>query len=601
MNGGQAAAREPSPGEVIRRVGRLALASGEGGVWWRLAVSLASLSLAKIGAVCMPLAYGALVDHLSGDRLDATVFLWLLGGYALARLGHELATEVNQVVFARVAQRAVKGLSLAAFARLHALPLDFHLDRRTGDLAKAMDRGARGVDQLLSLTMYEIVPVGLELALASGVLWAGFGLDYAALTLGTVAGYTVFTVVCTEWRVRFRRRQNAAEEAAMGHAVDSLLNYETIKYCNAEARVEARQRRLLTACEEAAVRWRTSVAVVNCGQGAIITLGLLAVMALSGHDIAAGRLRVGQFVAVNAYLLQLYLPLGFLGHVYREVRSALTDIGRLFALMDRPGLRAEATGLPELPTGDGSLEFSGVAFAYADRPVLRDVSFRVERGQTVAVVGPSGAGKSTLVRLLLGLYRPEAGVIRVGGTDIATVSPASLRRVVGVVPQEAALFNDTLGYNITLDRPGADAGALARAVGLAMLDDLVGQLPRGLDTPVGERGLKLSGGERQRVAIARAVLTAPAILVLDEATSSLDSRTEQDIQQAIRRASRSRATLVIAHRLSTVADAKTILVLEAGRVVEAGDHAALLARDGLYASLWRRQAVGTAPKADAME
>jgi ATP-binding cassette subfamily B protein len=546
----------------------------------------------------MPLAYGAVVDHLYGGRLDYSAFFWLVGAYALARLVQDLFTELKMTVFTQVAQQAVSRLALDAFRRLLALPLSFHLDRKTGELSKAVDRAARGVDYLLSLTMFEILPIALELFLAAGVLWAGFGLRYALLTTGVVAAYVALTFLLTEWRVRYRSRLNEAEEHAAGYALDTLINYETVKCFNAEAQAEANYGRLLDRSRQATLRWRYSMSLVNLVQGLLITLGVYATMLVAGRDIAGGSMSAGGFVAVNAYLLQLYLPLGFLGHVYREIRGSLADIGRLFGVLEAPGGLAEKGPKARLAVSAGELEFDKVSFAYGDRQVLREVSFRVAPGRKVGVVGPSGSGKTTLTRLLLRLCRPDAGVIRIDGRDTAEVSAESVREAVGVVPQDAALFNVTLGENITLGRALDAPGELERAARTARLETLAQELPDGYATRVGERGLKLSGGERQRVAIARAVLKAPPILILDEATSSLDAETEQELLEALRLASRSRTTLAIAHRLSAVVDADEILFLDAGRIVESGTHRELLRRNGRYAAMWRSQQAQATPPQD---
>lgn len=582
---------QKAPSGVLGNLVHYMAPSGDWRTLVRIVIAVGCLAVAKVATVLNPLLYGKVVDRVSGPAIGLSTFYWLLGAYGLVRLGQELFTELKQLVFVRVAQAAVRRAAVAAFRHLHSLSLRFHLDRKTGGLTKAIDRGAKGIDFLLAIVMFELLPVALELTFATAVLWRAFGLKYAAVTVGTVGIYILFTVLVTEWRVKFRRLVNAADEAAASHALDSLLNYETVKYFNAEETEVRRYDEALRAYENASVRWRSSVAIVNFGQGAIIALGLVTVMAMAGRDVAAAHLSVGQFVAVNTYLLQLYLPLGFLGFVYREMRSSLVDMARMFSLLEEEPDVQDVPGAQPLKVSGGEVEFDNVSFSYGGREVLSGISFRARAGGKIAIVGASGAGKSTLVRLLLRFYDPTRGAIRIDGQDIGTVTQASVRRAIGLVPQDAILFNDTIARNIAFGRPQATREEIENAAGSAALDRLIDQLPRGYDTLVGERGIKLSGGEKQRVAIARAMLKAPAIMLLDEATSSLDSTTEREIQQSMGALSRGRTTIVIAHRLSTILDADRVIVLADGRVIEEGNHEALVEQNGVYAAMWLRQQV----------
>jgi ATP-binding cassette subfamily B protein len=574
---------------VLRRLAHYVLPPGDRRMRARISLALTCLAAAKLLSVLMPLLYGRIVDTVSKPVIGLTTLYWLLGAYGLARLSQGLFTELKEFLFVRVSHRAIRRAAVEAFQHLHSLSLRFHLDRQIGGLTRAIDRGAKGIDFLLTLLVFEILPSALELVLAGVVLWRGFGLKYSALTLGAIGVYIVFTITVTEWRVKFRTRLNEADEIAAASALDSLLNYETVKYFNAEESEVRRYDEAQHSFEDAAVRWRTSVTIVNFGQGLIVAAALVAVMATAGRDILTGQLSVGRFVAVNTYLLQLCLPLGFLGYVYREMRSSFADMVRMFSLFqEKPDVEDRPDAEP-LIVSDGGVEFDGVCFSYGGREVLSDISFRVKGGQKIGIVGASGAGKSSLVRLLLRLYDPARGTIRIDGQDIAGVTQASVRSLIGLVPQDAILFNDTIARNISFGRSGATRKEIEDAAALASLDRLVKQLPDGYDTRVGERGIKLSGGEKQRVAIARAILKAPAIMLLDEATSSLDSRTERDVQQSIGQVCYGRTTIVIAHRLSTVLDADLIIVLADGRIVEKGNHEALVERNGIYAEMWRRQ------------
>lgn len=572
---------------------------GDNKIRVRIAAAFGCLVAAKGSNMITPLLYGAAVDLVNGESGFAmSALMYLVGGYALARLGQQIFSEAKQYLFAKVAQRAVRGAALHAFRYLHRLSLQFHMDRQTGGMTRAIDRGAKGIEFLLTIAFFEVLPLFVEVAFVSIIMWHLFGGFYAGVTFATVAAYVYFTVRVTEWRIKFRREMNTADETAATRAVDSLLNYETVKYFNAEDVEAARYDKAMADYEVMAVRSRTSLSVVNIGQGTIIAFGLMAVMAMAGADIQKGNLTVGDFVAVNTYLLQLYLPLNFLGWVYRELRQALVDMERMFGLLDeRPDIADKPDAKPLVING-GELVFDNVYFAYGERPILKGISFTVQPGKRVAIVGPSGSGKTTISRLLFRFYDPVAGAVRLDGQDVRDVTQASVRAAIGVVPQDTVMFNSTIGYNIGYGRDGASPDEIAAAAKLASIDGFIANLPDGYDTMVGERGLKLSGGEKQRVAIARAILKKPSIFLFDEATSALDSRTEKDIQRALDTVSKSQTTLVIAHRLSTIVSTDEIIVLSDGVIVERGSHRHLLSQKGLYAQMWDRQSSGFHDDAD---
>ena len=566
---------------------------GDNKIRVRIGAAFACLIAAKSSNMVTPLLYGAAVDLVNGDSGFAmSALMFLVGGYALARLGQQVFSEAKQYLFAKVAQRAVRGAALNAFRYLHKLSLQFHMDRQTGGMTRAIDRGAKGIEFLLTIAFFEVLPLFVEVAFVSIIMWHLFGGFYAGVTFLTVAAYVYFTIRVTEWRIRFRREMNTADEAAATRAVDSLLNYETVKYFNAEDVEAARYDSAMADYEVMAVRSHTSLSVVNIGQGTIIAFGLMAVMAMAGADIQKGNLTVGDFVAVNTYLLQLYLPLNFLGWVYRELRQALVDMERMFGLLDEePGIADKPAAKP-IKIDGGEVVFDNVHFAYGDRPILKGVSFTVKPGKRVAIVGPSGSGKTTISRLLFRFYDPVSGAVRLDGQDLRDVTQASVRAAIGVVPQDTVMFNSTIGYNIGYGRNGASQDDIAAASKMASIDQFIAGLPDGYDTMVGERGLKLSGGEKQRVAIARAILKKPSIFLFDEATSALDSRTEKEIQHALDTVSKSQTTLVIAHRLSTIVNADEIIVLAEGEIIERGTHRQLLSQKGLYAQMWERQSSG---------
>ena len=568
---------------------------GDWRVRGRIAAAFSALVAARGSNIITPLMYGAAVDLVNQEAgFSLKILLLIIAGYALSRLGQQVFSEAKQYLFAAVAQRAVRGAAIRCFEYLHRLSLQFHLDRQTGGLTRAIDRGAKGIEFLLTIVFFEVLPLFVEVILVSIIMWAMFGGFYATVTFVTVMAYCYFTIRVTEWRIRFRREMNEADEQAATRAVDSMLNYETVKYFNAEAFETDRYDEAMQRYEIMAVRSRTSLSVVNIGQGTIIAIGLMLMMGMAGLHIQEGRLTVGDFVAVNTYLLQLYLPLNFLGWVYRELRQAIVDMERMFGLLDEDIDVRDRQDAPDLAVEGGAVVFDDVHFAYGDRPILRGVSFTVPQGKRVAIVGPSGSGKTTISRLLFRFYDPQQGTVRIDGQNLTEVAQGSVRAAIGMVPQDTVMFNATIGYNIGYGRHGATQAEIEQAAQMAAIDGFIGKLESGYDTMVGERGLKLSGGEKQRVAIARAILKRPSIFLFDEATSALDSRTEKEIQASLNEVSKARTTLVIAHRLSTVINADEILVLSEGRVVERGRHAALLAQDGLYKQMWDRQSKGCA-------
>ncbi|GAB6040501.1 ABCB family ABC transporter ATP-binding protein/permease [Endothiovibrio diazotrophicus] len=558
---------------------------------WRVGLALASLLAAKGANVGVPLALKEIVDALDPSLSPVTVLpLTLLVAYGLLRMASSLFNELRDSIFARVRHGVTREISTRALGHLHTLSLRFHLDRRTGGVARDIERGSRSAASLLNYLVFSILPTFVEVGLITAILLANYDVRFTLITLGTVGLYVAFTFFVTEWRMKYRVTMNAEDSKASGHAVDGLLNYETVKYFNNEGLELERYGRSMRAWEEAAVKSQTSMSALNFGQGAIIAAGLTLVMLLAGREVVAGTMSLGDLVLVNTFLLQLFIPLGFLGVVYSQVKHALSDMEQLFKLLEREPEIRDREGAPVLAVGGGEVRFENVSFAYEpDRPILHDLSFTIAPGQKVAVVGASGAGKSTLSRLLFRFYEVNGGRITVNGRDLREVTQASLRAAIGIVPQDTVLFNDTLYYNIAYARPGASREEVERAARMAHLDRFIATLPAGYETVVGERGLKLSGGEKQRVAIARVILKAPKILVFDEATSSLDSRSEQAILDALREVAADHTTLVIAHRLSTIVDADQILVLEGGRIVERGSHDGLLERGGAYAHLWTLQ------------
>ena len=600
--------KNPGLGKTFALLGQLWGYTAPRGDWrvrGRIAAAFSALVAARGSNIITPLLYGAAVDMVNDEAgFSLKILLLLVAGYALARLGQQVFSEAKQYLFASVAQRAVRGAAITCFAYLHQLSLRFHLERQTGGLTRAIDRGAKGIEFLLTIVFFEVLPLFVEVLLVSIILWSMFGGFYAAVTILTVAAYAYFTIRVTEWRIKFRREMNEADEEAATRAVDSLLNYETVKYFNAEGSETERYDEALKKYETMAVRSRTSLSVVNIGQGTIIAIGMMLMMGMAGLHIQEGKLTVGDFVAVNTYLLQLYVPLNFLGWFYRELRQALVDMERMFSFLDEPVGVRDRDGASDIAIDGGSVSFEDVHFSYKDRPILQGISFTVPKGKRVAIVGPSGSGKTTISRLLFRFYDPDKGTVRIDGHNLTEVTQSSVRASIGMVPQDTVMFNATIGYNIGYGRDGATPAEIEDASRMAAIDGFIGMLPEKYDTMVGERGLKLSGGEKQRVAIARAILKRPSIFLFDEATSALDSRTEKEIQASLNEVSKARTTLVIAHRLSTIIDADEILVLSEGRIVERGGHAALLAMNGLYKQMWDRQskgfADGEAPSGDVV-
>lgn len=560
----------------------------------RLALALSLLFIAKIAGVWLPQLMKQLVDGLgSKEGVVLVVPAALLLAYGAFRFLNVLLGELRDLVFGRVAERAQRRAALKVFEHLHRLDLEFHLSRRTGALSRDIERGVDGISFLLRFLTFNIVPTLFEIALVAGILWKQYDGRFAAIAGVSVVLYVAFSVWVTEWRTQFVRAANTMDSKANTRAIDSLLNYETVKYFGNERWEAERYDDSMAAWERAVSQNRLSLSALNTGQAMIVAGSITAMMWLAASEVVGGAMTVGGFVAVNAYMIQLFVPLNFLGFVYREIRRALTDMQKMFGLIEQPAKIVDAPDARPLErrgTASPSVRFDSVRFGYsASRKILDGVSFTIAPGKKLAVVGASGAGKSTLARLLFRFYDPDGGAIRIDGVDLRAMPQDSLRRLIGVVPQDTVLFNDTIEYNIAYGRPGASRADVERAAKLAHLDGFIARLPQGYETPVGERGLKVSGGEKQRIAIARALLKDPPILILDEATSSLDSRAEAAILDALQAATERRTTLVIAHRLSTITDADTIVVLDQGVVVEQGSHAGLLAAGGAYARLWNLQ------------
>ena len=557
---------------------------------WRVVLALLCLVTAKLANVGVPLVMKEVVDGLDPSLQLVAVPVALLAIYGVLRFSTTLFQELRDVVFIRVTQRAIRRVALGVFRHLHSLSLRFHLDRQTGGMTRDIERGTRGISSLLSYLIFSIIPVILEFALVAAVLIAKFDWRFAAITFGAVTVYIGFTVMITEWRMEIRRRANELDSRANTRAVDSLLNYETVKYFGNEEFEARRYDEQLQKYEHAATQNEASLGVLNIGQSLIIALAVTALMLLAAEGVAARSFTLGDLVLVNGLLIQLYIPLNFLGMVYREIKQALLDMDRMFRLLSEHREVEDRPGAPDVPAGPATVEFSRVDFSYEKaRQILFGVSFTIPAGHRVAVVGHSGSGKSTLARLLYRFYDVSGGAILVNGKDVREARQASLRAAIGIVPQDTVLFNDTILYNIRYGRPDAADEEIFDAARAAHIHDFIESLPKKYETAVGERGLKLSGGEKQRVAIARALLKNPRILIFDEATSALDSRAEKAIQAELERISQGRTTLVIAHRLSTVMDADQILVLAQGRIVERGSHAQLLDAKGEYARMWALQ------------
>jgi ATP-binding cassette subfamily B protein len=569
---------------------------GDGALKLRVVAALVLVVLAKLFSVSVPFVLKMIVDALSKGTpaptakalIAAPIALILI--YGLVRTGASASGELRDLVFSRVVQRAVRRVSIEALHRLHGLSLRFHLDRQTGGVSRVLERGAAAVEVLLGLTLFNLTPIILEVILVSAILWRLFSPAFAAATVAVIVGYGVFTVSITQYRVKVRREMNRQDNDANAIAIDSLINYETVKYFGAEHHEISRFDSAKAAYEDSAVRNQATLSALNIGQNLIMSFGLVGVLVMAGLAVGHGRMTIGDFVMVNGYMLQLFIPLNVLGMIYRSLKQSLVDFEQMHRLIGAAPEVQDAPGAKPLRQPGGGVVFRQVSFGYDPRrPILKDVSFEVRAGAKVALVGPSGAGKSTLARLLFRFYDVSQGEVAIGGEDIRKVTQKSLRAAIGVVPQDTVLFNDTVYYNIAYGRPDASRDEVMEAARLAQLDRFVESLPDGYETRVGERGLKLSGGEKQRVAIARVILKRPKILIFDEATSALDSRTEQGIQDSLRALALGHTSLVIAHRLSTVTDADEILVLDGGVVVERGDHGALLRRGGLYSDMWARQ------------
>jgi len=563
---------------------------------WRVAAALLFMVGAKLANVGVPVLLKHLVDALDIRPGQAQAVLVvpvaLLLAYGLLRFSTTLFTELRDLVFAKATQGASRSIALTTFEHLHALSLRFHLERQTGGMTRDIERGVRSTESLISYSLYSILPTLIEMGLVLGILAVRFDIWFAVITLAALAFYITFTVTVTEWRTRFRREANAQESAAHTKAIDSLLNYETVKYFNNEAFEARRYDENLEQLRRVRLKSQTTLSMLNCGQQLIIGAALVAILWRATQGVVDGRLTLGDLVMVNAFMIQLYIPLNFLGVIYREIKQSLTDLDRMFTLMDKEREVADAPDARPLRLEAAPLEvrFEHVDFAYDPaRPILHDVSFAIPAGRTVAVVGPSGSGKSTLARLLFRFYDVQGGHVRIAGQDIRDVTQASVRAAVGIVPQDTVLFNDTVEYNIAYGRPGASRQEVEAAARAARIHDFIVHTPQGYETRVGERGLKLSGGEKQRVAIARTLLKNPPILIFDEATSALDSANERAIQNELRSAAPGKTSLVIAHRLSTVVDAHEILVMDSGRIIERGTHEALLAQGGRYAQMWNMQ------------
>ena len=570
---------------------------------YRVGVGLVFLVLARSANIAVPIILKRIVDALESAPAVAVattvvaVPLTLVVGYGLLRFASVLFNEIRNVVFSRASVQIIHHISLEVFRHLHTLSLGFHLDRKTGALSRDVERGTGAVASFLRMFVFNIIPVVFELSAVLVILWSQFDVSFVLIAGAMIVIYSLFTLWVTGWRTRFRVQMNTAESSAHTRALDSLLNYETVKVFGNEDAESKRYAGALMGWVHASLKSNASLAFLNIGQAVIVAAGLTVLMALAASGVIDGSMTLGDFVMVNAFLIQLYIPLNFMGSIYRDINHSLIDMARMFDLLDEKPEVVQSPSAAELQLDKGEIRFENVSFQYRDdRAVLRDINFRVPGGRMVAVVGPSGSGKSTISRLLLRFYDPDHGRIQIDGQDIRALTLPSLRAAMGVVPQDTVLFNETIGYNIAYGRPQASREEIVAAAKIARIDDFIAQHPQGYDILVGERGLKLSGGEKQRVAIARTALKGAPILIFDEATSSLDSRSEKAIQQALDRVSQNSTTVVIAHRLSTIVNADEIIVLDKGRIVEQGAHETLLSRDGLYAQMWKLQKEAAAEK-----
>ena len=556
----------------------------------RVLLALALLVGAKMASVAVPLVLKEIIDALDRPRPELILPLAFILGYGVLRFASTTFSDLRDVIFAKVTQRAMRRISMAVFKHLHALSLRFHLERQTGGITRDIERGSKAMSSLVGYLLFRITPTLLEILMVAGILFVKLDWIFGVITLITLAAYIGFTITITEWRTQFVRRANALDSEAYGRAVDSLLNYETVKYFGNERYEAQRYDKSLIEWEEMALKSQRSLGMLNAAQALVIAVGVTLMVLRAANGVVEGTLTLGDLVMVNAFLLQMFQPLSFLGVMYRQIKESITDVERMFALLNRPREVEDAADARELDVAAGEVRFEQVSFAYnPDRPILHDVSFTIPAGKTVAAVGSSGAGKSTLARLLFRFYDVGAGSITIDGQDIRHVTQDSLRAAIGVVPQDTVLFNDSIYYNIAYGRPEATRDEVIEAARAAHILEFIESLPQGWDTVVGERGLKLSGGEKQRIAIARTLLKNPVILILDEATSALDTKTEKAIQAELLEIARSRTSLIIAHRLSTVVEADEILVMEGGRIVERGRHPELLARNGVYAHMWALQ------------
>ena len=581
-----------SGARTIKRVIPYLWPDGEAWVKRRVLIAMAALLLSKLIAVYTPIIYRDAVNALSEEGVSDLLLgaVGLTVAYGMARIFTSGFQQLRDGVFAAVAQRALRKLALETFTHIHRLSMRYHITRKTGGLSRIIERGVKGVDFLLRFLLFSVGPLVLELLLVAGIFFFLFDVWYLAVVVGTIALYVWFTFTVTEWRVKLRREMNDRDTDANQKAIDSLLNFETVKYFGAERREGQRYDAAMEGYEAAAIKTASSLAFLNFGQALLITMGLIAVMVMAALGVQNGDLTVGDFVMVNAYMIQITLPLNFLGTVYREIRQSLVDMGEMFDLLGQPAEIEDKPGATQIKVSNGIVVLENVHFGYdAARPILKGVSLKVGAGETVAIVGPSGSGKSTIGRLLFRFYDVSEGRLSIDGQDVRDVTQESLHGVIGVVPQDTVLFNDTIRYNIAYGRDGASEDEIVAAAKAAQIHDFIAALPNGYDTAVGERGLKLSGGEKQRVGIARTLLKDPPVLLLDEATSALDTETEREIQSALRKAAEGRTVITIAHRLSTISDADLIVVLEDGEVAEQGTHDALMKRKGRYASLWARQ------------
>ena len=581
---------------TVRELWRYLWPQGRNDLKIRVILSMSFLIMAKVIGVYVPFLFKDAVDVLTGDApssagmIAAAVPVGLIVGYGIARVLTQAFGEIRDAIFVKVGQNALRNIALNTFRHLHLLSLRFHLERRTGGLSRVIERATRGIDFLLRFMLFNIIPTILEIVMISSIFWVNYGFLYALITFICLSSYIYFTIAVTEWRLKYRREMNKQDTRANGRAIDSLINFETVKYFTSENHEADRYDKSLKQYEKASINSQLSLTLLNVGQGIIISGGLVAVLLMGAAGVAEGRFTIGEFVLINSLLIQIYLPLNFLGFVYREIKQALVDMEKMFMLIAKnPEIQDNEDAKP-LVVNDGEIEFENVCFHYSeDREILKNVSFKVRGGTTTAVVGSSGAGKSTISRILFRFYDISSGSVKIDGQDIRDVNQLSLRREIGVVPQDTVLFNDSIKYNISYGNHEASDEEIYEAARLAKIHDFILNLPDGYDTEVGERGLKLSGGEKQRVAIARTILKNPSILLLDEATSALDSQTEREIQESLEKISEQRTAIVIAHRLSTIINVNEILVIDDGQIIERGNHTALLELNGQYAQMWQKQ------------